>query len=191
MKRLWIPLSNLEIFDSMHTPDGNGGFIVDREKDGQTTEQHREGVDYIKQVLLNGQKIMPILVKDNGDGTYKRLDGFKRCWAYLELGYKFIEAFVCAEDEYQRAAEYDFGHAKIRAWHGGLPKEDYGLFEGGEKESFNYDETIFLYKSPKHDGLRIEVSECVHVHFGAYGKYRFTLGRRDFEMLAEAISLIE
>lgn len=189
MKRLFIPIKDLEVFDEMHRKSDDG-FTVDVEKDGQTTEQHREGIEFIKDVLRKGQKIRPILVRDNEDGTYTRLDGFKKTWAHFELGLPFIEAFVCSKEEYRQAAFIPYGKSEIRAWHGGLPKEDFTLFEGGERPDFDYDETIFLYKSPDPHGLKIEVSECIHVHWREYGRYRLSLGRRDFEELAEAISSI-
>lgn len=190
MKRLWIPLDSLEIFDSMHTPDGQGGFIVDVARDGQTTEQHKEGIEFIKSVLQRGQKIRPILVRDNEDGTFTRLDGFKRCMAYLELKERYIEAFVCSKEEYRRAEVFPYGNGEIRAWHGGQEKEQFGLFEGDERPEFDYDSLIFLYKSPNHYGLRIEVCENIQVHWGDYGRYRLSMGRRDFESLAEAVSKI-
>lgn len=189
MKRIIIPLDRIDIYDEMHQQTADG-FVVDEEKDGQSTEKHKEGVDYIKSVLQNGQKIRPILVLDNEDGSYKRLDGFKRCIAHKELNMPYIEAFVCTQDEYRRADEFPYHNGILKAWHGGQFKEQHGLFEGGERENFNYDETIFLYKSPNHDGLRIEISECIHVHYGAYGRYRLALGRKEFEKLAEAISSI-
>jgi hypothetical protein len=176
--------------DRCHEPDGKGGFVANQEHDGQSTEEHRKGIDYIKSVIVEGQKIRPILALDNEDGTFKRLDGFKRAWAAYELGEKFIEAFVCSKEEYRGATFTPYGNSEIRAWHGGMPHEEFGLFEGGEKDRPNYEDTIFLYKSPNHYGLRVELSECIHVHWGDYGKYRLTLGRKDFEALAEIISQI-
>lgn len=188
MTRKFIPMSQLNIFtDGCHTPNGMG-FDVDAAKDGQTKEQHREGIDYIKTVLSRGQKVLPILVVDNEDGTYDRLDGFKRAWAHKELGEEFIEAFVATFEEGRRVVEIPYGNHVIRAEHGGLPKEHYPLFEGLENDTGHYDDTIFLFKSPHGNGLRIEVCEAIHIHWGEVGRYRFTLGRRDFEELAEAIS---
>lgn len=192
MKRLWVPLDRLEVFDDkFHLLQADGTWIVNEENDGQSKEKHVEGINYIKGVLSNGQKVMPILVADNEDGTYKRLDGFKRCIAHIELGYKFIEAFVCSPEEFRRNEEVEFGNHKMRAWYGGQEKEHYGLFEGGERESAEYEKTKFLYNSPHGDGLKIELSECIHVHWGVCGKYRLALGRRDFIELAKAVSSIE
>ena len=191
MIRKLIPLHSLEIYDSLHKRSGDG-FEVDEEKDGQTTEAHREGVEYIKSILKEGQKIRPILVLDNEDGTYKRLDGFKRCIAHKELNIPYIEAFVCNQHEYRNAVFTPYHNGEMRAWHGGQEKEIYpSIFEGGERENFNYDDVIFLYKSPNHDGLRIEISDSIHVHYGAYGKNRLALGRKEFTELAKAISKID
>jgi hypothetical protein len=189
MTRKWIKVSEIEPFDYMHQPDGRG-FKVDEQKDGQTTEQHRAGIEYIKGVLKEGQKIRPILVADDGYGLYVRLDGFKRYWAHRELGEQFIEAFVATEEENRRVAQIKYGSGYIRAEKGGLPKETFGLFEGEAKEKFNYENTKFLYKSPNSSGLRIELEEAIHIHWGEVGKYRLLLGRKDFEALAEAISKI-
>lgn len=188
MKRLWLAVDSIDPWDYMHQPDGDG-FKVDAEKDGQTTEEHRAGIDFIKQVLERGQKIRPILVAEDGYGQYVRLDGFKRWWAHKELGYKFIEAFVCSEDEHRRTAEVPYGDGCIRCEKGGLPKEQHGLFEGAEgAEAQGYENTVFLFKSPNPEGLRIELSEAIHVHWGQFGKFRFVMGRKDFEALAGAIA---
>lgn len=189
MIRRWIPLKDVNPFDNMHSANGES-FSVDEQADGQSLEQHLKGIEYIKGVIIGGQKVRPILVRDDEDGSYQRLDGFKRYWAHKELGEQFIEAFVCTVDEYRRAVEYDYGNGKIRAWHGGLPKEDFGLFEGAASEQFNYESLVFLFKSANPAGLRIELDECIHVHWGEYGKQRLTLGRKDFEALAEVISQI-
>lgn len=189
MRRLFIPLANVDPFDWMHFPCGDD-FKVDAEADGQTTEQHKEGIEYIKKVIREGQKVRPILVADNEDGTYKRLDGFKRFWAQKELGEKFIEAFVCSAEEFRRTDIIPYGNGEMRCWHGGQPKEEHGLFEGGESESFKYDDVEFLYKSPDGSGLRIEACEAIHIHWGEAGKQRFIVGRKDFEALAEAIAAI-
>lgn len=191
MIRKFIELAKTQVYDHMHVLQPDGSFIVDAEKDGQTTEQHREGIDYIKKVLQNGQKVMPILVRENSDGTFLRLDGFKRAIAHYELGYKFIEAFVCTQKEYDDASFVEYGKGKMRAWHGGQEKEVYPLLEGEERPEFDYDKQVFLYNSPDPHGLKIEVSDCIHVHWREYGRYRLTLGRKDFEALAEAISKID
>lgn len=190
MKRRFIPLNKLNIFDSMHLDNGDGTYHVLEEHDGQTTQQHIDGVNYIRGVLREGQKIRPILVYDKEDGTYQRLDGFKRARAHIEENCSYIEAYVCSLNDYLNQRRYPLGDSEIVCYHGGLPKEEYGLFEGGEDPAFDYENMKFLFKSPNHDGLRIEISDCVHVHWGAYGKYRFALGERDFLLLANAVSKI-
>lgn len=189
MTRKYIPLRFLEIYDPLHKWI-DGKLWVDEAKDGQSTEKHLAGIEYIKSVLAKGQKVRPILARDNGDGTYTRLDGFKRCIAHLESGEEFIEAFVCTQDEYDRAEIFPYGDYELRAFHGGQEKEHFGLFEGDEKENFDYDAVKFLYKSPDHAGLRIELCENIQVHWGEYGRYRLSMGRKDFEALALAVSSI-
>lgn len=190
MKRIFIPLDKLNIWDTMHHDNGDGTYTVDKEKDGQDTQQHIDGVNYIKRVLQDGQKTRPILAYDKEDGTYQRLDGFKRARAHQELGYKYIEAYVCSLSDYMSQKRYPLGDSEVVCYHGGLPKEEYGLFEGGEDPTFDYENMKFLYKSPNHYGLRIEVSDCIHVHWGDFGKYRLALGERDFLLLANAVSKI-
>lgn len=161
---------------------------MDQARDGNSTEDHLEGIKYIKSVLEKGAKILPVLVRDNEDGTYLRLDGFKRCLAQKELGYKNIEAFVCSEKEYRDAVIYPYGKYEIRCYHGGQDGDNgkLPLFEGGEMEDFDYNKVKFLYKSPDSHGLRIELTECIHVHWGEYGRYRLALGEEDFIHLAKA-----
>lgn len=188
MKRIFIPLDKIDVYDEMHKLQIDGSFIVDEEKDGKSTEDHLKGIEYIKAVLREGKKIMPILVRDNQDGTYTRLDGFKRCVAYRELGHKNVEAFVCDTGEYANQTRIPFLNGEMICFKGGQPKEIYPLFEGKQTgEEFDYNKITFLYKSENPHGLRIEMDENVHIHFGQYGKYRLTLGRKDFINLAEAI----
>lgn len=173
----------MQIFDDKFHLQTSDGWEVNVENDGQTKEQHEVGIKYIKEVLQAGAKVLPILTLDNGDGTYKRLDGFKRSIAHWELGYKFIEAFVVSQYEFDRQEDFPNG---MKAFYGGQFKEKFPLFEGNENPELKYDDTVFLYKSPNSDGLRIEIAESIHVHWGAFGKYRLTLGREDFINLAKA-----
>ena len=188
MKRVFIPLDKLEIYDDMHKLQPDGSFKVDKKKDGRTTEEHRASIEYFKSILKKGKKMMPILALERGDGTYLRLDGFKRCIAYKELGYKNIEAFVCDIGEYHYQKKIPFLDSEMLCYKGGQFKEKYPLFEGRQTgDEFDYDKITFLYKSEKPDGLRIEVDEAIHIHWAAFGRYRLTLGRRDFINLAESI----
>lgn len=188
MKRFFIPLNLIEIYDEMHELQEDGSFIVDGAKDGKSTEDHMKDIKYIKSVIKEGKKTMPILVKDNDDGSYTRLDGFKRCVAYKEMGHKNIEAFVCSPEECANQKRVPFLESKMICFKGGQPKEFYSLFEGKQDgKKFDYDKITFLYKSKNPHGLRIEIDENIHIHFGRYGKYRLTMGREDFINLAESI----
>lgn len=188
MKRIFIPLKDTEIYDEFHMKDGDS-FVVNEKLDGNTTEYHKEGIEVIKGVLEGGSKVRPILVWDD-DGTYRLLDGFKRARSHLELGHENIEAYVCSYEEYAGRREFETEEGQMRCYKGGQPFEKFGLFEGGEhKDSVDYGTTRFLYKDDsKPHGLRIELSECIHVHWGEYGKYRLALGERDFLELAKAIT---
>lgn len=192
MKRKYIPIERIQIYDEMHKLQPDGSFIVDEAKDGKSTEDHSEGIEYIKSVLRKGKKIMPVLVFDSGEGIFIRLDGFKRCIAQKELGYKNIEAFVCDIGEYEYRKRIPFLKGEMHCYKGGQPKEIYpSLFEGNQNgKEFDYGDIEFLYKSENPDGLRIELDENIHVHWGEFGKNRLTLGKKDFITLAEAISKI-
>lgn len=179
MKRRWIPLDKLEIYDEMHQLQPDGSFWVDEAKDGQSTQVHREGIEYVKNLLDKGLKIRPVLVLDKGGGEYLRLDGFKRCLAYLEKGKTHIEAFVCDHEEYTRIGFVRYHEGEMYAGKGGQPKEIYPILEGGENEN---DNIHFLYNSPL---FRVEWRETIHVHWGEHGKYRIDLGRRDFLALTD------
>lgn len=190
MKRKFIPLDELHIYDEMHYPVGDS-FEVDEKKDGQSTQAHKDGIEFVKSIIQNGQKVLPPLVAEVAEG-YVRLDGFKRVMAMKELGFKNIEAFVCSQWEYDHADYVPFRDGKMRCWKGGQYDDQnqkrFPLLE--EEPEFNYDKINFLYKSPNGDGLRIELCEGVHVHWGEVGKNRLILGRKDFIKLAEAISKI-
>ena len=72
---------------------------------------------------------------------------------------------------------------------GGQPKEVYSLFEGKQTgDEFDYEQIVFLYRSPDSHGLRIEVDENIHIHWGEYGRNRLSLGKEDFINLAEVVS---
>ena len=185
MQRKWVKLKNLKIFDDFHYELPDGDFDVDVEKDGNDKEYHRKGIDVIKKVMQNGAKIRPILALETPEG-YRLLDGFKRAMAHKELDRVLIEALVCNQKEYDLQLEYDWDNGKVRCFKGGMPYEIFGLYEG--YETSDPDNIYFLYNTP---GLRIEIRENIHIHWGDKGKYRLELGRRDFIRLAEAIIKIE
>jgi len=182
MIRKFISLDELEIFDGvMHIQRVDDTWFVDEEKDGQNTEKHIEGINFIKEILIAGKKTMPILAYEKDEGGYVRLDGFKRCIAHKELGYKTIEAFVCTEQEYIEQKRIPYLNSEMLCFKGGQFKEEFPLLEGNSKEE------KILYWNGDVNGLRIEAAENIQVHFGLYGKYRIALGRRDFLELARAI----
>jgi hypothetical protein len=154
MLRRWIYLKNIEPFDEMHILQPDGSFIVDEKKDGKTTQEHRKGIDSIMEIIKNGQKVMPILVMDNENGTYERLDGFKRYMAHNELGKEIIECFICDRVECATQQRIPFLNGEMWCGKGGQPKEVYSLFEGGENPK--PEDIKFLYNSQE---TRIEARE--------------------------------
>lgn len=87
-----IELSKIDPFDAGH-----------KEKDltfdcGKEQEQHKQGIKYIKEQLTKGKKIRPIVVIwVDSIKKYKRMDGFKRYWAYKELGLNTIKCYILKE----------------------------------------------------------------------------------------------
>tara|TARA_A100001037_G_C15140761_1_gene633547 strand:- start:1464 stop:1991 length:528 start_codon:yes stop_codon:yes gene_type:complete len=100
-----IPIEQINPFDCNH----NVKTITE-------CKDHKEGIRMVKELINNGKKILPILVTSfksqsyidycgyqynmiNGldiNFQYQRLDGFKRYFAFKELGHKHIE---CIFDE--------------------------------------------------------------------------------------------
>ena len=74
----------------------------------------------------------------------------------------------------------------MRCWKGGQDYEIFGLYEGMAGE----EKDEILYWGGDVEGLRIELAENIQIHWSSYGRYRLSLGRRDFVKLAEAISKI-
>ena len=53
-------------------------------------EDHRNGIEFVKELIKEGKRIRPVLVSCKG----QRLDGFKRYMAHKELGKKSIDIIV-------------------------------------------------------------------------------------------------
>jgi hypothetical protein len=72
-----VPIEMIQPYDEGHRP-----LAID--------DVHREGIEYAKNLILEGKKLRPILVNNEG----QRLDGFKRYMAHLELGLEKIDCYV-------------------------------------------------------------------------------------------------
>jgi len=59
-------------------------------------KEHRDGIEKLKVLIKKGRPILPILIKKVFGHSYKyhRLDGYKRYFAFKELGYETIECFI-------------------------------------------------------------------------------------------------
>lgn len=163
----------------------DGKLWVDEARDGKSTQDHLEGIEYLKNLINDGVKLFPVLLKDNLDGTYEKLDGFKRILAHKKAGCVIIEAFVCSPDDMGQETEYN--GLKMRLWGGG---QNFKIFtnpvEYGESiEQKNNDGKIdILYSS---SNIQIEYRENIHLHFGNKGKYRLCLGQSDFQELCRGV----
>jgi len=69
------PLHKINPYDKNHPP----GFE-------HTDAEHRQGIEVVKELIRQGKEIRPIAVNEK----MERLDGFKRYFAFKELGYYFI-----------------------------------------------------------------------------------------------------
>ncbi len=74
---LAVELDDIQPYDKGHRP-----LAEDQE--------HREGIEYVKQLMQEGKKIRPILVDTQG----QRMDGYKRYIAHKELGHRIIRCLV-------------------------------------------------------------------------------------------------
>ncbi len=175
MERKFVKLKDINIWGGCHIQTDDGFYV--RHTDGKTTEEHLEGIEFFKELLLKGNKVVPPLVTKEKNGKYREWDGFKRIKAYQELGlWDTIEVFVAKPGE----KEEFMGHI-MEGRPGG---QSYELFtepmEGDECEPFS--QTILA----EGGGLRIELRENIHLHWTERGWSRVVLGQRDFRELAKA-----
>jgi len=153
--------------------------------DGQSLEQHIRGIKYIEGVIRGGQKTTPILV-ERGTNAYKLLDGFKRYMAFRKIGSPVVECFVVNAGEVAVKAQFIYMGLTMEATLGGQSyfHTRIPLIEGKDTTAEPGLEDIDTLYHGEH--IRIEYSECFHVHWGPNGRYRLRMGMKDFMALAEA-----
>ena len=87
-----INIHQIDPFDKGHKQNGNSFDC------GKEQQLHKEGIEYIKKLIQQKKKIRPIVVQYRKDqNKYKRMDGFKRYWAFKELGIQKIKCYVLKE----------------------------------------------------------------------------------------------
>lgn len=194
MRREFVPIEKIELYTELekrggksgcHYPDEHGNLIrVNKKRDGKTLEQHLEGIEFFCKLAKDGVKIFPPLLLRLPNGRFKELDGFKRICGMKKAGVKIIEAFVGEKEDHGKAFNYD--GKKMVCRRGGQPYTRFNSpVEYGEdpKQETKYGKIINLFVGHE---LKIEYRENIHIHWGPKGRNRLALGRRDFDLLAEA-----
>ena len=98
-KEVIIPLEKIDPYDHIHFPTKEQWLEIQgysKEHLEKDYKDHQEGIIYIKEKIIEGYQIIPILVTCLDD-VYIRRDGFKRYMAYKELRYKNIPVYVISE----------------------------------------------------------------------------------------------
>ena len=191
MIRKWCLTSEVNPFSFMHfRSDNEYGFDVRAGNDGQSLEEHVNGIKYIEGVIKGGQKTTPILVEE-GTNEYKLLDGFKRYMAIKHIGNPVVECFVVTPEEVAVKKQFKYMGLTMEAVLGGQSYFDtrIPLIEGKDTVSEPGLEQIDTLYHGEH--IRIEYSECFHLHFGDHGKYRLKLGMGDFIAFCESFAEVK
>lgn len=169
-----------------HFPDEHGELIRVGPLDGKSLEDHLEGIEYFRRLAARGTKILPPLVQRIKNGRFKELDGFKRIMGQKKAGTLLIECFVC--DPEDRGKKFRYDGKVITCKRGGQHYKHFtSPVEYGEdcETQKRGGKIIYLYKNDT-EQFRLEYRENIHLHWGKAGRYRLALGRRDFDILADA-----
>jgi len=192
MIRKWVNTSEVNAFGHMHfQSDNEYGFDVREEDDGQSLEDHVAGIRFIQSVIESGRKTTPILVEEVAEGHYRLLDGFKRYMALEGLKRPIVEVFCVTPEEVSAKKQYTYLGLTMEATLGGQSyfHTRIPLIEGKDDISEpTLDEIDTLYHG---EHIRLEYSECFHIHYGEHGKYRLKMGKTDFMALCDAFAEVK
>ena len=104
MEKILIPIDEINPYDGNHPPTEEGWKEVDEITKGEersSKKYHDEGIEKVKNGILNGGEITPMAVRLTQvvyydiKKKYERLDGFKRFMGCKEAGLKEIPCYVC------------------------------------------------------------------------------------------------
>lgn len=191
IRREFVHIDNIQLYTKgeidgtatcCHFPDKDGNLVRVSKSDGKPLERHLEGIELFRKLAANGVKIFPPLLLKKKDGTYQERDGFKRLCGMKKAGIILIECFTYEAEDEGKYFKYEDFHIACRR--GGQPTKKMRMVEYGESDQQDKGsgKIINLYCGK---GLKIEYRENIHVH---WGPNRLGLGRRDFDLLVEAMN---
>jgi len=99
-----VKLDDINPYDKHHFPTKEE-WVKYKKKD---YKYHREGIEIVKEGIKNEGQILPIMITEVFDKSYKyqRLDGFKRFMGYKELGFEKMPCFVVKPKEIEKIRQH-------------------------------------------------------------------------------------
>lgn len=191
IKREFVKMEDIDLYTKgelagtakcCHFPDEDGNLVRVGKSDGKSLERHLEGIEFFSQLYKNGVKIFPPLLLKRRNGRYQERDGFKRLMGMKKAGAQLVEAFTYeAKDEGKYFKYEDF---LICCRRGGMPTKKMRPVEYGEdwNQEKGCGKILNLYVGKS---IKLEYRENIHLHTK---HLRISLGRRDFDLLAEAFA---